>query len=359
MGINILIKGLTFFTTWSLCMYWSFTAGPSNYDKMLEEQQNFYEGTNSDLEHRCQVADDQPRMRIKRIEKDGNHGNFLQFELIETLPTGQRNKARFRDSLHCVPICEDSDKIVLLTHLISLKDHLRSLKLKRTVPRMADVNLRWMELLNTLQRNLNHPQIKTIVLLTESRSVAEYVLTLDLDNSHKLLIQNINKELSTPDAFDHTTKCFQGQTVAIVNQDIIFGDGWQNLDYEYLKTHRHAYALTRHHSLLNPECIGNPSLGICMKEYGNAHDGFVLHVKERIHKTQFISLEKHLYNIRGMENVVIWVLRNKLGYKVSNPCSLLHLHHEHCISIRNTLGFHKKFGNESVWATAPFTDTLY
>ena len=359
MGINLIIKGVTFLTTWSLFMYWSFT-GPSNYDRMLEEQHNFYEGMNLDLEHRCHmVGDDAPRTRIKRIEKDGNHGKFLQFDLVEKLPAGQRNKARFRDSLHCVPICEDSDKIVLVTHLISLTDHLRTLKLQGTAPRKIDVDLRWMELLNTLQRNLNHPQIKTIVLLTESRSIAEYVLTLDLDNSHKLLIQNINKELSTPDAFDHATKCFQGHTVAIVNQDIVFGDGWQNLDYKYLKTHRQVYALTRHPSLLNPKCLGNPSIGICMKEYSYAHDGFVFHVKERIYKRQFISLETQLYNVRGMENVVIWVLRNKLGYKVSNPCSLLVLHHEHCIAIRNTRGFHKKFGNDSVWATASFTDTLY
>ena len=216
-----------------------------------------------------------------------------------------------------------------------------------------------MEILSTLQANLNHISIGTVVVLVESRGTADWLSKLDFDNSHKLLIQNNNAELTMPSVFDFATRCFQGHTIVIANQDVILGDGWHNLDHSYLRQRKQIYALTRHDSSLNPTCSGNAKIGICDVNYGFSHDAFVIHVTEYIPKMTFEPYHDQIYSVRGIENFVIWALRHRLNYVITNPCSLLQMHHEHCVPIRNRRGRYKVVGNVHVWEGANFTKSLY
>ena len=92
-----------------------------------------------DLEERCALPDETPRQRIKRIfylDQNNNEGKYnlrhessemLQFELIERLPNGQRNKARFRNSLNCAAVCgkfnhEKKDSTVKQSHMKKFKE---------------------------------------------------------------------------------------------------------------------------------------------------------------------------------------------------------------------------------------------
>ena len=305
--------------------------------------------------------------------------------MFKSLPYGQRNKARFRNTLNCVALCKYSknnngdinnkmeikinnnnnnnnkepDKIVLVTNYISVEAHKETLTFKNRKPNSEEIEARSMEILSTLQANLNHESTGTVVVLVESRDTADWLSKLDFDNSHKLLIQNNNAELSMPATIDFATRCFQGHTIAIANQDVILGDGWNNLDHIYMSQHKIIYALTRHDSILNPTCTGNPKIGICDINYGFSHDAFVLHATEHIRKLTFEPYHNQLYSVRGIENYVIWALRHRLNYDVKNPCSLLRLHHEHCVPIRNRRGRYKVVGNVHVWEGADFTDSFY
>ena len=281
---------------------------------------------------------------IKRVPSNNNYD--------------QRNKARFRNTLSCVAICDNNEtvKIVLVTNYISLEAHKETLTYKNRQPNSEEIEARSMEILNTLQTNLNHASIGTVVLLVESRETADWLTTLDFDNSHKLLIQNNNAELTMPGAFDFATRCFRGHTVVIANQDVVFGEGWKSLNHSYMRQHKRIYVLTRHDSSLNPMCSGNAKVGV---NYGFSHDAFVFHVTEHIRKSTFQPYHDKLYNVRGIENFVIWALRHRLNYDVTNPCLLLRLHHEHCVPIRNRQGRYKVVGNQDVWEGANFTNSFY
>ena len=219
-----------------------------------------------------------------------------------------------------------------------------------------------MEILNTLQFNLNHHQIGIVVVLVESRDTADLLSALDFDNSHKLLLQNQNGPLAMPSVFDFATRCFSERTIIIANQDVTFGSGWDHLDQRYLRGNvgrKTVYALTRHTSQLNAQCAGNTKSGVCGVSYSYSHDAFVFHVTKHIRKSDFRPYHTELYNMRGIENMIIWMLRHRLGYNITNPCSLLRVHHEHCVPIRNKRGHHGKAGNAKVWAGANFTNSFY
>jgi len=361
-GLNILAMFSTFFTTWLIVMYWSFTS--QTPDEMAVLQQQNLSNNPAALDDLCQKREEPPRERLKRIFSissvfKNKKADLLQYALIPRLARGKLNQARYQDSLQCVPVCRSSDQLILVTNVISLKEHYENLKYRGQKPGSNEIDARFMEILNTLQANLNHPQIKTVVALVESKKVAGILLTLDFDNSHKLLVQNFGKELTMPETFEYTTTCFKEETIVIANQDVIFGEGWATLDYEHLRDKKKVYALTRHGSKLNEGCTGNSRLGICGVDYSLSHDAFVMYVREKMNKSLFPTLRQRLYNIRGVENVVIWTLRHRLGYQVTNPCLILKVHHEHCMPIRNSLGSEKQGGNSDIWEGAEFTDTLY
>ena len=246
----------------------------------------------------CKRHDDPPRERIKRIFSissvfKNRKASLLQYALIPRLPSGKHNQARYQDSLQCLPACRSAQeqKFTLVTNVISLKEHYESLKYRGERPGKKEMDARFMEILNTLQANLNHPRIKTVVALVESSNVATTLLTLDFDNSHKLLIHNFGKELTMTETFVFATNCFQRQTIAIANQDVIFGEGWSALNYTHLKENKKVYALTRHGSRLNKGCAGNSLLGICGVDYSFSHDAFVMYVREKMSKPVFSALQ--------------------------------------------------------------------
>lgn len=283
----------------------------------------------------------------------------LHFFQIQNLPGGYNN-ARYNDIDECVTPClYNPGKIILVTNVIDYNDAEywnKPLEFEGRRSTIRENAMRWVEITNTLQRNLNHDQIKAIATLVEREAVAEKIRKLDLQNSQKLIIQKSKFILTMASTFEYATRCFPNRTVAIANQDNAFGSGWDRIDVAHLQKTLSMYALTRHTSILNPYCY-HVSTSLCIDSYIGSHDVYVFHVKKHISLDNFPALKKNEFSTYGVENVVIWTFQNSFKYRVTNPCGILQVHHEHCVGIRS--GSRVRVNNENNTGLAPPTKTLY
>lgn len=224
----------------------------------------------------------------------------------------------------------------------------------RIPPTDQQIEARMSEVLNCLQNNLNHRFIAFVHVLVWREESVKYLQCLDLENSQKLIIHR-NKESPTMMAqLTYASEHLQGKSVIIIHQDNCIGEGWEKVNYTVLQTQRLMYALTRHPS---PKCNETALKAHCGDGYPyvGSHDAFVLHVTGPFPQEQLaeINVSPNMY---GMENVLIWLFQQKLGYKVLNPCKVLKVYHSHCVSIREIGRKRVNVGGKN--GTASFTDQL-
>lgn len=192
---------------------------------------------------------------------------------------------------------------------------------------------RMAEITTTLQSNLQHPNIASIHILVQEWESLQFLRSLDLVNREKMVIQFVNETVTMKMQLIYASRCLAGKIVSISHQDNMFGAGWNRLEPNILKETKILYALTRH-SALNSSCKAAKSF-VCDDgaSYVGSHDTFVFYVRN-ITTDQLKPLDSVTPNLNGMENVLMWLFRDVLGYKVLNPCKILFVHHQHCVSIR-------------------------
>eukprot|EP00794_Sanderia_malayensis_P000590 gene590-1250_t len=221
----------------------------------------------------------------------------------------------------------------------------------------ANIELRIMEVLNVLESNLNHPFIEEVHVLVKEDVAIEYLRHLPLKNSEKMVIHVPEEDVSMKTQFKYAGQCLVNKTVAISHQDNQFGKGWDKFRPDILKEKLIAYALTRHTPEIAP-CAGAKSSPNCDRgyKYVGSHDVFMFHVRGALTSEQLKDLGNITPNLNGMENVLIWVFINRWNFKVLNPCYLLHVHHHHCIVIRDQ--HRKRVNTANTTGFATFTDKL-
>ncbi len=152
----------------------------------------------------------------------------------------------------------------------------------------------------------------------------------------------------------YASKYLRGKSVIVTHQDNYLGKGWEKVNHKHLRSNKLMYALTRH----NPpsHCPITSTAAHCDGdfEYVGSHDTFVFFVREAIRGRDLVELDV-TPNTSGIENVLMWIFRKRLGYKVINPCKVLFVYHNHCVPIREV-------GRERInidkTAMAYFTDQL-
>ena len=283
---------------------------------------------------------------------------LLRFRNIETL-RNQYNQAQFVHGLnHCMKYRSVAGKIIFVTNLIDITKKASNQRLIfGRAPTRDELQVRLLEVINGLQKNLNHEQIKNVFILVEDHNTLELLRKINFENSSKLIIQNVQGTIGMTTQIELTTRCFKDEIVAIGNQDNVFGNGWDVLNWRYLKENRVMYALTRHSSVINKNCSFTREVANCEMEYIGSHDAYVFHVKEYIKEETFKVLQNKIFNVYGMENIMIATFKKVLKYKVTNPCSIIKIHHEHCIPIRNKRKRVPNKGNN--YGLAPYTYTIY
>ncbi len=192
-----------------------------------------------------------------------------------------------------------------------------------------------MEVINVLASNLNHRSIEEIHILVQKPEVAEYLRRLPIENSQKVVIQVMEASVEMKTQIDYAGQCLNDTIVAISHQDNLYGKGWDKLRPEILRKKRLLYSITRHTSGTVP-CKGSNIPSNCDPgtPYVGSHDVFMYHVKEKFSAERLKPMEEVTPNIYGMENVLMFVFRVRLNYTILNPCQVLIVHHQHCISVR-------------------------
>ena len=256
----------------------------------------------------------------------------------------------------CKETKQATGKIELITGFI---DFIRNNAYRRTIGDVANRNdvieARQMEVLDVLQSNLLHPVIERVHMLVWDKETAEYIRSLPLKNSEKLMLRIIGKDVGLKEQFLYASECLSDRIIAISNQDNKIGKGWDNTEYhQILKSKDIMYALTTH-SPIETNCTWLNDIGTCSRWHISTHDTFVLCAKNWNAKI-FSELSSITPDMMGMENLLILVFQNKLKYRILNPCKTLYVHHHHCVPVRGANRPRVNTGGRSVWID--FTDRL-
>ena len=200
-------------------------------------------------------------------------------------------------------------------------------------PTAVELQARMSEVTDCLQRNLNHKYIAFVHVLVLREETITYLRMLDLVNSDKLIIHKTKETPTMKHEIMYASKYLLKKTVIISHQDNYLANGWERVDFKALRTTKLMYALTRHYP--PSKCPATLSAAHCGPEnpYMGSHDTFVFYVNEAIPDHELVDIDV-APNMSGIENILMWVFRKRLGYRVINPCKILIVYHNHCVSIR-------------------------
>ena len=218
------------------------------------------------------------------------------------------------------------------------------------------LHARAMEVVDCIQDNLLHPLIKKVHVLVRERETLNFLKRIDFISGKKMIIQLTDEPVTMKQQLIYASNCLKNEIVAISHQDNKFGQGWERLKPEILLKKKVVYALTRH-TALNIACQGSDGSPNCNpgSQYVGSHDTLVFGVTSKFIPSELQIPDLVTPNLNGMENVLIWSFQ-KLGYKVMNPCRVLHVHHHHCVKVREHS--RKRVNNASTTGLSSFTDKL-
>lgn len=205
----------------------------------------------------------------------------------------------------------------------------------RVKPNRADaqrlVEERDRELLDVLQMNLNNNGILAIHIIYHDERVVKHIMSQRLRFTHKLIFHWVQSTNPTyEDALLYIGKYLLDQLVVFTNQDIYLDRGWDVLDHRKIKERKLMYALTRHgkeerYCKMRDDCARSAP-------YRGSHDAFAFVLTE-MPKEKDLALLKHSNDQFGVENIMIFLFREKLKYEVINPCFVLYIYHVHCAGV--------------------------
>ena len=235
------------------------------------------------------------------------------------------------------------------------KELRKNLRIDGKPPTDEQLEARMSEILRCLQENLNNNKIANVHLLVFGEEAITYLQSLRLNSSHKLIIHENDKWPTMLDQIMYASKYLQGKMVIMCHQDNYIGEGWDNFNHEVFRRERLMYALTRHPS--PSKCKGTTMAANCGDSFSyiGSHDTFVFYVSGTIDYQTLVEVDV-TPNISGMENVLMWIFKKRLNYRILNPCKVLLVHHMHCISIRET--GRKRINVNGKSARTSFTDEL-
>lgn len=302
---------------------------------------------------------------IKTIEILRSDKKTEYFKYLSDLKSTKRNKARIAHG-QCVPPVKDKGnsnetQFILLTNFIPYfeKAHRDNNLILQTRPATdEEIDARLYELVTTLEGNLKHAHIKTVYVFVNTVAAVKYLHWLNLSHSKNLVIQHEVMQYTFKTFVQYFSDCLQDELVIIGQQDILLGKGWDKVSYKIMSENRLMYALTRHPAFQSSCYYTTEASANCKSgKYFGSHDVFAYHVKN-LFSPKLLALLDIQQNKFGMENVFIWVFIEKLKYTVTNPCSILYAHHQHCVPLRAKNKNRARVNNATTTGLAVFTDKL-
>ena len=220
-------------------------------------------------------------------------------------------------------------------------------------PTDQEIKARMTEVFECLRRNLENQFVSHVHVLVMGESTIRRLKMLDFKYIHKLVIHNNFASPSIKDNIEYATKYLKEKMVILLHQDNFLGPGWEKVNPSVLRENRLMYALTRHPT----NCSASYGSAHCGEGYPyiGSHDIFVFFVRGDITADKLTELDVPP-NSNGMENVLLWIFKERLGYKVLNSCKVLKVYHKHCIPVRDN--WRKRINRNGMSGGASFTDKL-
>ena len=190
-----------------------------------------------------------------------------------------------------------------------------------------------------LQRNLAHPRVQCIHLLTTNYSET-FQRFKNVENSNKLFISEVKSVEKARDPWDYISDRLLNKDVMFATADIYLGSGFEEIDSTAMEKEKIMYSISRHVAPEHYTSCGKTSKNyffrdICSR-YMGSHDGFLLRLREPLPEQFLLQLDFDLVRF-GMECRVNWLFVKVLNYCVLNPCSILNLFHYHCSDLRTNV----------------------
>ena len=187
-----------------------------------------------------------------------------------------------------------------------------------------------------LKKNLAHPQVQYIHLLTTNATKMQTAFK-EFTNNSKLIIIEVESVNNTGDVFRYISQNLLGRDAMFANADIYLGDGFDKIDPAIMAEQNIMYAISRHSAPEQNTLCGNKkkdyhSNDMC-KKYITSHDAFLFRLHEPL-ANEFFRYTNFTFPTPGTEGRVMWTFVNVLKYCVLNPCSILDTFHFHCSQLR-------------------------
>eukprot|EP00795_Rhopilema_esculentum_P000047 gene47-9653_t len=234
------------------------------------------------------------------------------------------------------------------------EDVKKGLVLNGLLPSDKEISTRMSEILDCLQRNLESKLVAFVHVLVYRYETGDRLQSLKMRSVNKLIIHYNFVSPTIMDAIVYASKYLKGKMVIILHQDNFLGEGWEKVNHKVLREKKLLYALTRHPS----NCSAALRAAHCGpgSRYVGSHDAFALHIKDEEFLHDHLAELDVPPNTNGMENVLIWVFKERLKYKVLNPCSVLKVYHNHCTPVRDN--WRKRVNERGMNGLALFTNKL-
>ena len=215
---------------------------------------------------------------------------------------------------------------------------------------------REQEYRTVMQRNLNHPLVNSVhVLTTDPQETMRYFN--NFTNQEKMIVTKVKSIARMRDPFEYISLHLVGKDAMYTNADIYLGDGFDLVDPEVMSHQNIMYALSRQVSDKDKCKQKNYyNKDRCRElKYIGSHDAFLFRLKKPLTEDFLEILKFSLPNL-GMESVIMWAFHTKLKYCILNPCRILETFHLHCSGLRS----HRKqpVNNATNSVKSPFTNKL-
>ena len=100
------------------------------------------------------------------------------------------------------------------------------------------------EIVKSIENTLNHPQVGQVYVFYQDSLLITYMEKQNLNNQEKIVfVPNMEDTMAT--LFRYANEHLGGHVVMVMNADTYPLDGFEQIDFQYLRSNKVLYALSR------------------------------------------------------------------------------------------------------------------
>ena len=176
-------------------------------------------------------------------------------------------------------------------------------------------------------------QVHKVYIFLEHDQDSTFVKALNLVGDSKLVFHpfGLGRFWTYKDAIGFASSHLLHKNVMILHADIYVHQGFEHLN-ETILSNKTMYFLTRHSTQRNGSlCPHEANVGTCdpKSRYIGSHDALLFRLLKPV-SSEVLNKIDYTGNLFGIEQVLMFYLREYEGFKFKNPCKILQIVHRHC-----------------------------